>query len=213
MSDERDLSSIYVWFDTEFTSLTLERAALLQISMVLTNAQLERILPPAEDFNCLVALPPDTTCDPWVSEHLPGLIARCRTAEARPLAEVNQLLGDYLDRVLTPIPAAPAKRPVLAGNSIHSDWFLARRDLPALIQRLNYRVLDASSWKVFWKHSLRGKPFEKDDAAVLQRWFPGSFTSLATEHDAHYDVLASIAEMNYYRCQVESAMQGAMAPA
>ena len=202
---ERDLSSLYIWFDTEFTSLELERARLLQVALVITNAQLDRIVSPTADFTCCVKLDESTTVDPWVKDNLADLITSCRSEAALSLEEVNRQLGEYLDRLLSPIPEAKAKRPVLAGNSIHSDWFLARRDLPALSERLNYRVLDVSSWKVFWGHSLRGKPFDKDNPALLERYFPGSFTSEAAQHDAHFDVLASIAELNYYRSNITLA--------
>ncbi len=196
---ERDLSSYYLWFDTEYSTLELEQAALLQVALVVTDADLRRVAPPERDFCCHVRLEPGHTLSPWVAEHLPDLVARCRAADTPAAAEVNTALDAYLDELLGPNPAGIKNRPPLAGNSLQADWFLARRDLPALIARAHYRVVDVSSWKVVWKNTVGEFPFDKDDEAVVRRYFPGVFNSTAAQHDAHFDVLASIAELNFYR--------------
>ncbi|MCE9613533.1 MAG: hypothetical protein K8T26_04605 [Lentisphaerae bacterium] len=195
----RDLSGYYFWFDTEYTSLTLDRAQLLQVAMVITDAKMQRVAPADRDFNALIRLGPEDRCDPWVQEHLAGLIQRCRSDEARPIADVHTALTQYIADVLGPNPASIKQRPPLAGNSLQGDWFLARKFLPGLIERAHYRVLDVSSWKVFWKNELGDFPFDKDNEPLVRQYFPGEFNSSAEAHDAHFDVLASIAEMNFYR--------------
>ncbi len=42
-------STAYLWFDTEYSSLELSGAHLLQVAMVITDVHLKRILPPEED--------------------------------------------------------------------------------------------------------------------------------------------------------------------
>jgi oligoribonuclease len=199
MHDERDLSCCYLWFDTEYTSLELERAQLLQVALVATDAGLKRLLPAERDINCLVRLDADEPCDPWVAKNLAALIARCRSDEAMVVADVERALLAYLDDALGPNPGSIKMRPPLAGNSLQGDWFLARRYLPGLIERAHYRVLDVSSWKVVWKNALGNFPFDKDNEPMVREYFPGEFNSSAAQHDAHFDVLASIAEMNFYR--------------
>lgn len=199
MHEQADRKAAYFWFDTEFTSLELEEARLLQVAVVPTDADLNRLAAPEEDFNCLVRLAPDVRCNAWVEENLAPLLARCRSDEALPVETVNDRLADYLDRVAGPAAEDQTARPVLAGNSVHADWFLARRFLPALLKRVHYRMLDVSSWKVFWSNELGETPFDKDDTALIRRFFPGEFSSPEAAHDAHFDVLASIAELNFYR--------------
>ena len=46
----------------------------------------------------------------------------------------------------------------------------------------------------------RADKFEKDDPALVRKFFPGfNPATMNRQHDAYYDVQASIAEMNYYR--------------
>jgi oligoribonuclease len=187
----------YLWFDTEFSTLELEDARLLQAALVPTDTQFRRVLPASEDRRWIVQLPAGATCSPWVEEHLPDLVRRCRSAEAVPVERVNEdlnrLLGDWFGEPADEI----EKRPVLAGNSLHADWMLSRRYLPALLKHCHYRHLDVSAFKVHWQRTGRPK-FDKDHPAEIRRWFPGEFNSGASEHDAHYDCLASISEMNRY---------------
>ena len=200
MPDEtRDLSGYYLWFDTEYTSLQLDRARLLQVALVITDASLNRLAPPEQDFNCLAAISAEEVCDPWTAENLAALIQRCRSPEALPVEEINARLAAHLESVLGPNPGSVKLRPPLAGNSVQSDWFLARKFLPALIERAHYRVLDVSSWKIYWKNTVGDFPFNKDNEALVRQYFPGVFNSPQNAHDAHFDVLASIAEMNFYR--------------
>ena len=48
---QKKTSTAYVWFDTEFTSLDLDEALLLQVSVMLTDKDLKRLTPPEEDVN------------------------------------------------------------------------------------------------------------------------------------------------------------------
>ena len=41
--------------------------------------------------------------------------------------------------------------------------------------------------------------FDKEKDDMIRAYFPGEFNSLTGAHDAHFDVLASIAELNFYR--------------
>lgn len=193
-----DLSNTYLWFDTEFTSLDLERSSLLQVALVVTNHELKRLAPPERDFSCVVRLANDQRADAWVEEHLADLVTRCRSDEAIVIDEVDRRLDAYLEDVVGASPREVTNRPVLAGNSLHCDWYLARKFLPSLISRAHYRVLDVSSWKVVWKNTTGTFPFDKEDEGFVRRYFPGEFNSSAEMHDAHFDVLASIAELNFY---------------
>ena len=203
-TEEKDLSCYYLWFDTEFTSLNLEDSRLLQVAMVMTDSRLKRITPPEDDINLFVRIEPDFACDTWVEENLGELLSKCRSEEAISIEEIDVRLTDLVDRVLGPTPREKVSRPVLAGNSLHSDWYLCRKFLPSLITRLNYRLLDVTSWKLYWKNSLGKAPFDKDSAELIQQYLPDGFAVAGKQHDAHFDVLASIAEMSFYESHLKA---------
>ena len=193
-------STAYVWFDTEYSDLNLERAHLLQVAAILTDADLQRLQPPEHDLKLYVRLPAEARVSPWVEENLPEVLRLCRSELAVEVAEVDRQLVELVDRHVT-LPAGEDKRrPILAGNSVHADWWLARRFLPKFLARLHYRQLDVTALKLQWQDWHGGAPFEKDDAATLRSYFPGLLTGMESgRHDAHYDVQASIAELNFYR--------------
>lgn len=193
-------SPAYLWFDTEFSSLDLDRAELLQVSMVITTPALERMLPVERDLNLYVQVTTDTPLSPWVQENIPNVLRRCRADDAVPARDLNDRLCAYIDEAVGGPKADIAERPVLAGNSLHADWFIARRLLPGVLERVHYRMLDVTALKLQWQDWLGGKPFDKDDPAVLRQSFPGLVAEEgAGQHDAYYDVQASIAELAFYR--------------
>jgi oligoribonuclease len=194
-----DLSSYLVWFDTEYTSLDLGRARLLQVAMVITDGDLRRIGPPERDVRLAIRLPPSARLSPWVEENLKPLVARCRSAGAVTAAEADRRLAAALDDALGPAPAAVAKRPVLAGNSVHADWWLARRFLPQFLGRLHYRQLDVTALKLEWLRRNPSFDFEKESGEIVRRYFPGALIGPDERHDAYYDAQASAAELAFYR--------------
>ena len=64
----------YVWFDAEFSSLELERAALLQVAAVVTDAQLRPLADDLGPLEMAIQLDPSVEVSPWVKEHLSGLM-------------------------------------------------------------------------------------------------------------------------------------------
>lgn len=205
----KNLSTVYLWFDTEFSSLDLGEARLLQIAMVMTDANLQRLLPPEDDLNLHIRLEPETSLSSWVEENLADLVARCRAPGTVRARDADTIISRYLEHHLGPVREEILKRPVLAGNSLQCDWILAQRDLPSLIAYLHYRILDVSSWKVHWNGQKMGPMFSKSNKAMVKRYFPGEFNADGAKHDAHYDVLASISELNYYTQLLREKTAGA----
>jgi oligoribonuclease len=190
----------YVWLDTEFTSLDIERADLLQVAVLLTDADLERLAPPEEDLNLAVRLSADATVSPWVEENLGSLVQQCRSGDALPLPSVEQRICSLVDRLTGGPHEEPDLKPVIAGNSVHADYYLLRRLMPDLIRRCHYRLLDVSAIKIQWQDCARGQPFAKDDPDQIRRHWPGARLSQGIgAHDAYYDIQASIAELAFYR--------------
>lgn len=191
-------SAAYLWLDTEFTSLDFEAASLLEVAVVITNNKLELISP--EVFHYYVKLEDSARISPWVREHLATTINKCLSPSALPITAIDQALASYIERWLGPPATEVASRPVLAGNSLQSDWLLARRFLPSLLGRIHYRFLDVTALKLQWFDYFGGPEFDKENRGLVQQFLPiATISPEMKEHDALFDVWASIAELNYYR--------------
>jgi oligoribonuclease len=191
--------SLYVWFDTEYSDLELETAALLQVAALITDTSLRRVLPRERDVSLAIRLPHDIAASSWVEQNLPDLLKKCRSSGAIDIGEADDLLSAYVDAAQGPAKDRKDARPILAGNSIHADWWLARRFLPRFLSRLNYRLLDVTAFKLEWKRLHGGAEFEKENQEMIRAYFPEATLTPGGRHDAHYDVEASIAEMGFYR--------------
>jgi oligoribonuclease len=189
-----------VWFDTEYTSLELDQAQLVQVAMVVTDFEGRRIAPAAQDLVTPVRLPAEAPVSTFLLRECPALVTAARDAETPTVDLVDALLAARLDELLGP-PAAKVKdRPILAGNTIHADWWLAEKFLPRFSARLHYRHLDISALKILWLGAQAGPEFDKADAALMRANLPGwDLPGAAQRHDALYDVKCSIAELNFYR--------------
>jgi len=190
----------YVWFDTEYTSLDLETAWLLQVAALITDTSLQRVLPPEYDVRLNIRLPDDITLSPWVEQNLPDLIKACRSPEAVNIDEADTCLADYVDVAAGSPAGREDQRPDLAGNSIHEDWWFDRRYLPLIMNRLHYRHLDVTAFKVEWKSLHPDAEFDKDDQETIRQYFPDAALLVTiSRHNAYYDLQASIAELAFYR--------------
>jgi len=198
-----DRSRIYLWFDTEFTTLDLERARPLQASLLITDHRLRRLLPAEDDVRVAIRLPPRARVSPWSRRHLKELLQVCRSSAAVTVEEADRRLAALVDRAAGRPLRQESRRPVLAGNSIHADWRIAQRFFPRFAARVNYRHLDVTSLKLQWQARRNADPkdeFVKEDAALIRRLFPeASLERAGARHDAYYDVQASIAELAFYR--------------
>lgn len=200
MSDkELKKTPAYVWFDAEFTSLELESARLLQVAVIITDCDLNRIHPESADLNLCIKLQEGEQVSAWVEEHLSGLVAQCRGDQAVSIEEADLQIAALLDTYCKTPCDELSDRPVLAGNSVHNDWFLMRRFLPEFARRLHYRLLDVSTIKIQWQDWKGGEPFNKESVDALNDCFPGGGIDAANAHDALFDIKASIAELAFYR--------------
>ncbi len=80
---------------------------------------------------------------------------------------------------------AKGEKVILAGNSIHQDRKFIDNEWPRLSERLHYRMLDVSAWKVVFEGKYR-KKFAKPEA-----------------HRALDDIRGSIEELEYYQKKVK----------
>ncbi len=200
MRDINKASTAYVWFDTEFTSLELNEAQILQVAVMITDRNLKRITPPEADLNLYVRLADEIPVSPWVQKNLPALIEKCRSDEAIPVEEIDKKLTAYVDQWCKTPNKTIQRRPLMAGNSVHNDWVLSRKFFPTFTGRMHYRLLDVSALKVQWLDLFDGgSEFDKEDEKTIQHYFPEADLSRLHQHDAYYDIVASAAELAFYR--------------
>jgi oligoribonuclease len=200
---KREITPAYLWFDAEFTDLDPDRARLLQVALLVTDANLKRLTPRERDLNLHVRLEPDVPVSVWVARNLADLISLCRSEKAVPIGEVDRRLAALVDEAVGPVSDNIKRRPVLAGNTVHMDVALARKFLPEFSRRLHYRLLDVSTIKILWNDWFPGPVFDKEKAGMIETNLPPGIELPASgAHDAYYDIHASLAELNYYRRQL-----------
>ncbi len=202
MSETKKKTSAYIWFDAEFTSLDLDQACLLQVAVVVTDTNLRRIAPSEADINLCIRIEEGEAISPWVAENLPALVEKCRSSNAVSIDEADAQIAALLDQYCGTPCEEMACRPILAGNSVHNDWFLMRKFLPQFASRLHYRLLDVSTLKIQWQDWVEQQPFDKESVSQLNQYFPGGEITSANAHDALFDIKASIAELAFYRSKL-----------
>lgn len=200
---DNDRSHLYVWFDMEFTDLDPAKADILQVALLVTDAHLRLLQPDDRGLNLYLKLEADATISEWVEQNLGALLEVCRSDRAIDSQSAKQRLADYLDRVVGTASPDIQLRPVMAGNSVHNDWRLASIHYPDLIQRLHYRLMDVTALKLQWQDWLGQPEFDKENAELVREFLPFDMGDLeGRPHDAFYDILASIAELNFYRTKM-----------
>lgn len=166
------------WIDMEMTGLVPDSDRIIEIAMVVTDAQLTVLA----EGPVLVVHQPDSVLDAmdqWNrSTHgRSGLTERVRAATAAE-AEVEEAALAFL-REHVPAGASP-----MCGNSVCQDRRFMARWMPRLEAHFHYRNLDVSTLK-----------------ELVRRWKPEVAKGMVkhNKHEALADILESIEELKYYR--------------
>ncbi len=169
-----------VWIDCEMTGLDLQRDALVEIAVIVTEADLTEIdegvslVIRPQDMSLLESMVPvvhDMHTSSGLLEEIPHGI---------PLADAEQQVLAY---ITTHVPEA--RRAPLTGSSVYVDRAFLARDMPALDAHLHYRLIDSSTIK-----------------ELSRRWYPRVYFASPEKHGNHRalgDIRESIAELRYYR--------------
>jgi oligoribonuclease len=169
-----------VWIDCEMTGLDLKTDRLIEIAVLVTDADLN-ILGDGIDVVIHADDAALSSMIPVVTEmHTrSGLIAEVR-ASTIDVAAAEELVLDYIRTHVKQAKTAP-----LAGNSIATDRGFIARDMPKLDDYLHYRMIDVSSIK-----------------ELCRRWYPRIYFGQPEKglaHRALADIHESIRELEYYR--------------
>ena len=182
------ISEHLVWIDCEMTGLDPEKDCLVEISVVITNSDLELV---DEGIDLVIKPREDSLANmnDFVREMhtTSGLINEF--ANGLDLADAEAQVLEYIKQYIPEPRQAP-----LAGNSIGTDRMFINRYMPALDQHLHYRNIDVSSIK-----------------ELTRRWYPRAYFQLPKKdggHRALADILESIDELRYYRQTVLVPLPG-----
>ena len=166
-----------VWIDCEMTGLDLEKDALIEIAVIVTDADLN---PLGEGVDIIIKPPTGFTMSEFVTNmHTEsGLIKELESGTSLEAAQT-----EVMAYITTWVPEA--RKAPLAGNSVGMDRLFIARDLPLLDAHLHYRIIDVSSIK-----------------EIARRWFPRSYFASPKKsgnHRALGDIQDSLNELRYYR--------------
>ena len=163
-----------LWVDLEMTGLSPEKDRIMEVAAIATDYHLKEVA----RFQATVKVDPETIKERMVGEFweknpesYQALVEQ--NADGEPVVAVEKKLLEFLDQHF-------GKEIYLAGNSIHQDQKFLEREMPEVTQRLHYRMLDVSAWKIYFE-KVRHKKFTKREA-----------------HRALDDIEGSIEEFKYY---------------
>jgi oligoribonuclease len=166
------------WIDMEMTGLSPDTDRIIEVAIVITNAQLETVAEaPVLVVNQSIAVLDGM--DDWNkgTHARSGLIEKVK---ASPLLE-----ADVEERMLAFMQQhVPARTTPMCGNSICQDRRFLARWMPKLEAYFHYRNLDVSTLK-----------------ELVKRWRPELAKGLTKhgKHEALADIYESIDELKYYR--------------
>ncbi|HTQ74518.1 MAG TPA: oligoribonuclease [Burkholderiales bacterium] len=167
-----------VWVDMEMTGLDPDSDRIIEVAIVVTDAQLNTV----SQAPVLVVHQPDSVLDAmddWnKSTHArSGLIDKVKASTLSERVVEDQLLAFLAQHV-------PGKTSPMCGNSICQDRRFLARHMPRLEAYFHYRNLDVSTLK-----------------ELARRWKPEIAKGLVKQgkHEALVDIHESIEELKYYR--------------
>jgi oligoribonuclease len=130
------------WIDMEMTGLDIKKEVVIEVAAIITDFEFQEL----DQFETVVRQPQTylDNMDAWNTDHhrKSGLTAKVPSGMAPDLVEAK-----LVDLVKKHFPDAKNK-PILAGNSIAQDRLFIDKYFPLFAERLHYRVVDVSSWKV-----------------------------------------------------------------
>jgi oligoribonuclease len=167
-----------IWLDMEMTGLLPDSDHIIELAVVVTDAELNVI---AESPVIVVHQSDEVLdgMDAWNkgTHGRSGLIEKVKASSTNEEQATVQML-EFLKQHVS------AGKSPMCGNSICQDRRFMARYMPGLEQYFHYRNLDVSTFK-----------------ELARRWKPAVYSGFkkASKHEALADIYESIDELKYYR--------------
>ena len=161
-----------VWLDLEMTGLNPETDVIIEAGALITDKNLKEL----ETYHNVIRQ------DKKRLEAMDSWNQKChRKSGLYELIPKGKALPDVEQDLLSLLEAhfQPEEKAVIAGNCIYQDRNFIRKHMPRLNQKLHYRMLDITAWKLF---------FETKDFVFKK----------ANRHRALEDCKESLREFQYY---------------
>ena len=163
-----------LWIDLEMTGLDPKKDKILEVAAIATDMKLNEIARMTAVVKVDEGLMERRMQGEFWEKNSEARAALfVQNENGEPIEAVEKKLLNFLDRYFS-------KEVYLAGNSIHQDRKFIENEMPLLNQRLHYRMLDVSAWKIYFENALH-KKFTKPEA-----------------HRALDDIEGSIGELKWY---------------
>lgn len=150
-----------LWVDLEMTGLDPEKDKILEVAAIATDmkmntiATLEAVIKVDEKL-----MKTRMVGDFWTKNKKVRDALVKQNQSGKPVQTVEK-------EILSFIGANFGQEVYLAGNSIHQDRKFIEREMPELNQKLHYRMLDVSAWKIYFENALHKKFIKPENHRAL----------------------------------------------
>ena len=130
-----------LWLDMEMTGLDVDKERIIEVAAIVTDKNWEAV----DSYHCIIKQDQSFLdgMDDWNQKQhgASGLKAAVASGKEQDIAEeeVIAFINKHWKK---------SEQPMLAGNSIHQDRKFIHKYLLKLEERLHYRMLDVSSFKI-----------------------------------------------------------------
>ena len=163
-----------LWMDLEMTGLDPEKDKILEVAAIATDWELNPMAQMTATVKVSEKLIKKRMVGEFWEKHEETYQKLCEQNKAGlSVKEVEEMLLKFIDDHF-------GEEVYLAGNSIHQDKRFIVKEWPKLNERLHYRMLDVSAFKLYFENVMK-KKFTKREM-----------------HLALDDILGSIEELKYY---------------
>lgn len=150
-----------LWIDLEMTGLDPTKDKILEVAAIATDMKLNGIA----SYQAIVKAP-EALMDErmvgefWEKNSKSRDALKAQNKDGKPVKEVEKELLDFIKQNCD-------KELYLAGNSIHQDRKFIEREMPEFNKHLHYRMLDVSSWKIYFENALNKKFIKPENHRAL----------------------------------------------